>query len=386
MDRRRVLMVSFDLSNNSLGRVAILANALSRYFEVGVLGPATKGVVWEPLADDRSLTVTMCRPADCLRRLLTTDADVVYAVKPVVNSFALSLAAKQFNHRPLILDVDDWEWGFCLDYLGSRRARLRSARRVTDPNNLCYVWALDRLACVADRITVSNRFLQRRFGGELIPHFRDTVAFDPDRYDHELCKRELGLGGRKVVLFLGTPRRHKGLEQLAEAIRRLGRPDVTLLIVGASDEQAGRLPHDEFVTVLGQQPFHDIPRFLAAADVVALFQTLSPSTLGQVPAKVFDAMAMARPVVASAVSDLPEILDGCGELVEAGDVDALTRAIGSLLDDPRRAAELGRRARRRCVERYSVDAVAPALRRVVLSCAPVSRRRGMPASMSLDEA
>ncbi len=365
-----MLIVSFDLSNNSLGRAFILANALRPYCEVEIMGPATRGVIWEPLADDTSLTVTVRRPVDCLRRLLTTDADVVYAVKPLVNSFGLSLAAKPFNRKRLVLDIDDWEWGDWLHYHGSRRARLRSARRIADPNNICYVWMLDKLTGMADRITVSNRFLQGRFGGELIPHFRDTTAFDPVLYDHEHCKQELGLAGRQVVLFLGTPRRHKRLEQLAEAIRRLERSDVAMLVVGATDVQAGRLPRDEFVKVLGLQPFHEIPRFLAAADVIALFQMPSRSAAGQVPAKVFDAMAMAKPIVASAVSDLPSILDGCGELVEAGDIDALTQAMRALLDDPGRAAELGRRARERCVERYSVDAVAPVLRDLVLSHGP----------------
>jgi glycosyltransferase involved in cell wall biosynthesis len=76
-------------------------------------------------------------------------------------------------------------------------------------------------------------------------------------------------------------------------------------------------------------------------------------------------MAMAVPVVASRVSDLPSILEGCGTLVEPGDVDGLARELGALLADPQYAATLGRRARERCVAKFSYDAVAPALRAVV---------------------
>jgi glycosyltransferase involved in cell wall biosynthesis len=53
---------------------------------------------------------------------------------------------------------------------------------------------------------------------------------------------------------------------------------------------------------------------------------------------------------------IPEILDGCGLIVEPGDVAALSAAIGRLLDDPAHAQALGARARERCVERYSFDA------------------------------
>src|SRR5437667_376247 len=76
-------------------------------------------------------------------------------------------------------------------------------------------------------------------------------------------------------------------------------------------------------------------------------------TVGQVPAKIFDAMALGRPVVSTRVSMIPEILEGCGLLVEPGDVPGLAAAIARLLDSPGEAEALGARARERCVERYS---------------------------------
>jgi len=97
----------------------------------------------------------------------------------------------------------------------------------------------------------------------------------------------------------------------------------------------------------------DVPRYLVAADVVAVPQRATTDTLGQVPAKLFDAMALARPIVSTSVSMIPEILDGCGLVVEPGDVPALAGAIKRLLDNAEEAAALGRRARQRCEARYS---------------------------------
>jgi glycosyltransferase involved in cell wall biosynthesis len=116
-------------------------------------------------------------------------------------------------------------------------------------------------------------------------------------------------------------------------------------------------------------PFDQVPALLSAADVVAIPQRETPDTVGQVPAKIFDAMALGRPVVSTRVSMIPEILDGCGLIVEPGDVSGLAAAISRLLDGPAEAEALGARARERCVERYSFQAARrelfPLIERVV---------------------
>jgi glycosyltransferase involved in cell wall biosynthesis len=67
----------------------------------------------------------------------------------------------------------------------------------------------------------------------------------------------------------------------------------------------------------------------------------------QIPAKVFEAMAMAKPVVSTAVSDLPDILAGCGIIVEPENVAQLAGAIETVLADSQGADEIGERARER---------------------------------------
>src|SRR5262249_21995977 len=200
------------------------------------------------------------------------------------------------------------------------------------------------------------------FGGTLIPHVRDTEAWDPARYDRAAARAALGLGGEPVVMFLGTPRGHKGVDDLVEAVGVVGK-DTRLLVVGADTrgEAARRGAAQPWVRVLGEIPFDDVPRYLIAADVVAVPQRATTDTVGQVPAKIFDAMALARPIVSTAVSMIPEILEGCGVLVPPGDAVALRAALSRLLADPGGAAELGRRARERCAERYSFTAARAVL-------------------------
>jgi glycosyltransferase involved in cell wall biosynthesis len=162
-------------------------------------------------------------------------------------------------------------------------------------------------------------------------------------------------------MFLGTPRAHKGVDDLVEAVGLVG-GDVRLVLVGvAGGEAAGRWGRQPHVRLVGEVAFDDVPRYLIAADAVAVPQRATSDTVGQVPAKVFDAMALARPIVSTAVSMIPEILEGCGRLVPPGDVPALAGAIRRLLDDPGAAAALGRRARERCEARYSFRAARATL-------------------------
>ncbi len=82
------------------------------------------------------------------------------------------------------------------------------------------------------------------------------------------------------------------------------------------------------------------------------------------PAKVFDAMAMAKPIIATNVSDLPLILDGCGWIVEPGNPPQLAESIQNVLNNPEAAEDIGWKARRKCIENYSWDAMEKVLVRV----------------------
>jgi glycosyltransferase involved in cell wall biosynthesis len=192
----------------------------------------------------------------------------------------------------------------------------------------------------------------------LIPHVRDTEAWDPARFEGAGVRRALGLPRDKVVMFLGTPRRHKGIDDLVEAVASLANHDVILALVGVEPgtRQARQWAGLPFVRIFPPIAFDDVPRYLSAADVVAVPQRASMETVGQVPAKLFDAMALARPIVSTAVSMIPEILDGCGVLVEPGDVKALADGVARLLGDPDGARRLGQRARERCIADYSFRA------------------------------
>ncbi|MGB2651931.1 MAG: glycosyltransferase, partial [Candidatus Omnitrophota bacterium] len=223
-----------------------------------------------------------------------------------------------------------------------------------------------------DGLTVSNNFLKEKYGGEIIVHARDTGEFDPEKFDrHTVMATENIDPGKKIIMFSGTPRAHKGLDDLTKAVSEIEDPDVVLVVIGISedwysqefDRFARNLLGERYIG-LGLQPFNKIPEFLAAADVVVIPQKNNLATVGQIPAKVFDAMAMAKPIISTDVSDMKDILAGCGWVIEPENPEAIADAIRDVLKDPAKAEEMGEKARRKCIEKYSWDVAAETFQKV----------------------
>ncbi len=228
---------------------------------------------------------------------------------------------------------------------------------------------MERLAGYTDAVTVSNRFLQNKFNGILVPHCRDTSILDPGRFDSEAIKKTWGLQGKKVLMFLGTPRPHKGIDDLRVALERIDDSNVYLLIVGADDPTSfcgakwGAVR--ERVRVLPKIPFESLPEYLAAADILLVPQRQTTDSVGQMPAKLFDAMAMGKPIIATRVSDITEVLGDCGYLVDPGKPDELADAMRYILDHPEEAQRRGQGARERCKRLYDIRNMGAKLRELI---------------------
>jgi glycosyltransferase involved in cell wall biosynthesis len=356
----KITFLCFDLSDNSLGRAALLASGLARHHEVELVGPMKGKALWFPLKDLDLAVRTfpwrrLPRFACTVREMVhSIQGDLLFACKLRPTSFGVGVLKKRESGVPLLVDIDDWEVGFY--YHSGFWGKVGRFLNLSNPNGLPYTWLMERLVSRADGITVSNRFLQDRFSGTLIPHCRDTRLLDPARHDGKEIRKRLGVEDKKVVMFLGTPRGHKGVGDLLAAVLKVQDPGVHLVVVGLDDPGqfmagspkalTGRL------TALSKVPFHELPQYLAAADVMAIPQQRTSDTIGQMPAKIFDAMAMAKPIISTRVSDIPEVLGDGGYLVEPGNVDELARAIDHVLHHPEEARQKGQRARERCVEFY----------------------------------
>jgi glycosyltransferase involved in cell wall biosynthesis len=127
--------------------------------------------------------------------------------------------------------------------------------------------------------------------------------------------------GAAAFLCVGALTERKNVVRLADAFARLG--DGTLTFVGEGPLRA-RLEGRPGVSLAGAVAHEEIPRYLAAADVLCQPSLIEP--LGQ---SLLEAMACGRPVVATRIGGPPEfVTPEAGILVDPLDVDALARALG----------------------------------------------------------
>jgi glycosyltransferase involved in cell wall biosynthesis len=149
----------------------------------------------------------------------------------------------------------------------------------------------------------------------------------------------------------------KGHRTLIKAVRRAraARPGVKLLVAGTGpllEELRAEAGPDDAVRLLGF--VDDVPSFMAACDVCA---ATSDAALSEgFGLSALEAMAAGRPVVATRVGSLPEVVTpDTGLLVRPDDVDELAVALGRLADDPALRAELGRAGALRAMRVFGLE-------------------------------
>ena len=358
----KISVLCFDLSSNAFGRAWLLAKALSRVYDVEIIGTSRKGSIWAPMADSEIPVKEFMwdrypKFSRIKKNILDAiDGDLILASKLMPTSFGIGLQKKKTSGKPLVVDIDDWELGFF--YHSGFWGKVGRFLNLSNPNGLPYVWRMERLVASADAISVSNQFLQKKFRGILLPHCRDTTVLDPLKFDPDQIKEKMGFKDKKVVMFLGTPRPHKGLDDLLAAFKNIDNPNLSLLIVGAENQQeflnrVDPLIRDR-VVVLPKTPFQKLPELLSVADIIAIPQRRTSDSVGQIPARLFDAMSMAKPIIATRVSDIPEVLSECGYLIDPNKPSQLANAIQYIFDHFEEALIKGRAARERCKQVYDI--------------------------------
>jgi glycosyltransferase involved in cell wall biosynthesis len=193
---------------------------------------------------------------------------------------------------------------------------------------------------------------------QVLPNAVNPELFRMASEGSEIRKR-LKVDGRFTVGFVGTFRPWHGVELLLSAFEDLHRVDplTHLLLVGDGplrpgfEDQIRNAGLQEAVTFAGRIAHQEVPQYLAAMDVaVAPYPALDEFYYS--PLKLFEYMAAGRPVVASRVGQVAEILmeGATGLLFEPGDRASLFRCLQRLRKDATLRNELGRNAAAFCSE------------------------------------
>ncbi len=159
------------------------------------------------------------------------------------------------------------------------------------------------------------------------------------------ARQELGVDpAAEAVVYIGRMDVKKGLRELVEAAvaLHLKRPELRVYLIGEGPDKAliqrmiDANHAADYIRALPSCAFDQVAVWMAAADLVTL-----PSYMEGCPNVILEALACGRPVVATNVGGIPEIMsDECGQLVPPRDLSALAQAIAAVLDRTWDAAAL----------------------------------------------
>jgi glycosyltransferase involved in cell wall biosynthesis len=388
-----ITLIVHDLSSNPIARAHPLALSLKKLgYDVTVAGfLCTGNNVYEPYRDEHDYITVSLQNRNFVSYLYAAfklyskiDTDTIYAFKPLMTTFAIGLVYKIYNpETELYLDVED------NDLFGiKRRSELvvqrdnyqlfyiwlkRMVRNTIDFNNYFWVSKLHNYLHKADRCTVVSSKLQEKYGGDIILHGPDESLFDPTNFKQDEMRDHFGLPKeKKIILFAGTPRPHKGIDLVSKSLSEIPGCDFIFLLVGPSKYGI----FESVKKTLGKQciirppvPYEQMPKLLAAVDIVTIMQKPDEYSNSQIPAKLLDAMAMRKIIIATDVSDIGNILGAQegnkrGIVINSYSKDNLKEVLLNVKDNFECSLDLGKRARKYYLKHASIAANSENFRKV----------------------
>ncbi len=298
--------------------------------------PASTGPRLPGLAENALMKATQARLLEVARQV---QPHILHAHSPVLNAIPALRVGRELG-IPVVYEVRAfWEDAAVdhgttsegsLRYRLTRRLETHALRQVDHVFTICEGLRQDIAArgIPADKVTV-------------IPNAVDIQNFEPGGTPDAALKTRLGLQGATVLGFIGSFYAYEGLDLLLAALPELlqYRGDLRVLLVGGGPQeaalkaQAQQLGVAGKVVFTGRVPHAEVQRYYDLVDVLTYPRHSMRLTELVTPLKPLEAMAQGRLLVASDVGGHKELIrDGeTGVLFQAGDADALTRAVLGLL-------------------------------------------------------
>jgi glycosyltransferase involved in cell wall biosynthesis len=195
--------------------------------------------------------------------------------------------------------------------------------------------------------------------------------------------RELDLEGKFVVLYIGAHGISHALGKVLDAAAWLqGHSSVRFVFVGEGAEKVGLIAYakeQQLKNVMFLDPVdkEKVRDFYALADVCLVPLKNIPLFKTFIPSKMFEIMAMARPIVGSVAGEPAEILERSNGalVVEPEDSQAMAEAVLFLYQNPQKRQELGSEGRNFVQKHYSRAVLAEQYLEVLREAVSVYRRR-----------
>ena len=303
--------------------------------------------------------------------------DVIVSTSPQFFCGLAGRVLRAVKRCPWVLEIRDL-WPESIVTVGAMRKGL--AIRFLEALEANAYQRADGVVVVADSFVehVAAR-RRRREAIHVIKNGVDLDLFQPG--DGAEIRARFDLGDRIVAAYVGTHGMAHGLDTLLDAAALLrDDPRIGFLLVGDGAERArlverAREMRLDNVRIVGQLPKSDMPAVWSATDVSLILLRRTETFTKVLPSKMFEAMAMARPIALGVEGEAAALLAeaGAGLAVEPENARALAAAVRRLAEDAALRARLGAAGAEHVRRHY--DRAALALRYIdVLESAVAARR------------
>jgi len=291
--------------------------------------------------------------------------DLVIATSPQFFCGWAGVFVSRLRRVPFVLEVRDL-WPESIAAVGAMRSSwlLR-----------CLGWLERRMYAAATRIVTVGRGYQVQLEARgvpaerisVIPNGVDRGMFDPSADASELRAR-FAPHGEFLCSYVGTIGMGCGLSvvlRAAEKLRAMNRLDVVFLLVGDGAvredlEREARAAGLDRVVFTGRLPKSDMPFVLAASDACLVHLARRELFRSVMPSKIFEAAAMAKPIVLGVEGFAAEVVSkaGAGICIEPENAEQLVEAVLRLAADRELARSLGRAGSERIAAAYDYSTLA----------------------------
>ncbi|OBS51666.1 glycosyltransferase family 4 protein, partial [Methylosinus sp. 3S-1] len=271
--------------------------------------------------------------------------DVIVSTSPQFFCGLAGRVLRAVKRCPWVLEIRDL-WPESIVSVGAMRKGL--AIRFLEALEASAYRRADGVVVVADSFVehVAER-RRRREAIHVIKNGVDLDLFQPG--DGAEIRARFDLGDRIVAAYVGTHGMAHGLDTLLDAAALLrDDPRIGFLLVGDGAERArlverAREMRLDNVRIVGQLPKRDMPAVWSATDVSLILLRRTETFTKVLPSKMFEAMAMARPIALGVEGEAAALLAeaGAGLAVEPENAPALAAAVRRLAEDAALRARLG---------------------------------------------
>ena len=308
-----------------------------------------------------------------LKKMAQLKPDIVVINDTSAYTGLLGFVCSKIMNKKLLVDYNDLMGLYTVELLGKRingllQMILRRILVLVEDTLVKHGWKVTAIT-----VFIKNYAWNRNIRKDIIvvPNGVDTRLFDPSKVNGKEIRYKNGVGnGEKLCVYAGRIDEVAGTEIILETAKLLKNEEkIKFMIVGEGNpEMVDKLSKCNNVILPGRIPKESVPEYLAAADCVFVPFPDNVASHGISPLKLFEALAMEKPVIASAISGIKEaVCQDPNVILVSNDPKCWASAVMDLVENCERSIQLRQNSRKLVCQKYNFDHLASVFDKVIES-------------------